>query len=224
MFGMIKAVIYDLDDLMVNSNPLHTEASDKVLQKYGVSQKKLPEHIRAKFIGMRVSDILKNLIDYFQLGVNLEDLREKRSAIFLELVRKKLQVMPGLFQSLKLFRQNKFKIALASSGTKKYINIVLEKFKVADYFDVIVSGDDVKRGKPSPETYFIAVKKLSIRPSQAVVLEDATNGIAAAKAAGCFCIAIKNPHTPKQDLSKADLVINSLKELSLEEIRSLRVF
>ena len=224
MFGMIKAVIYDLDDLMVNSNPLHTEASDKVLQKYGVSQKKLPEHMRAKFIGMRVSDILKNLIDYFQLGVNLEDLREKRSAIFLELVRKKLQVMPGLFQSLKLFRQNKFKIALASSGTKKYINIVLEKFKVADYFDVIVSGDDVKRGKPSPETYFIAVKKLSIRPSQAVVLEDATNGIAAAKAAGCFCIAIKNPHTPKQDLSKADLVINSLKELSLEEIRSLRVF
>jgi len=218
---MIKAIIYDLDDLMVNSNPLHTEASDKVLQKYGVSQKKLPEHIRAKFIGMRVSDILKNLIDYFQLGVNLEDLREKRSAIFLELVRKKLQVMPGLFQSLKLFRQNKFKIALASSGTKKYINIVLEKFKVADYFDVIVSGDDVKRGKPSPETYFIAVKKLSIRPSQAVVLEDATNGIAAAKAAGCFCIAVKNSHTPKQDLTKADLILDSLTDLSLRHLRSI---
>ena len=97
----------------------------------------------------------------------------------------------------------------------------MEKFKVADYFDVIVSGDDVKRGKPDPETYLIAVKKLGIRPSQAVVLEDATNGIAAAKAAGCFCIAIKNPYTPKQDLSRADLALDSLADLSLKHLQSI---
>ena len=218
---MIKAAIYDLDDLMVNSYKLHIEASERVFQKYGVDQKKVPEHIRAGFVGMRVSDILKYLVDYFELDVNLEDLREKRSAIFLDLVNKNLKVMPGLLQSLKLFKKNKFKIALASSGTKKYINLVLKKFKIADYFDVIVSGDDVKHGKPDPEIFSVAVKKLSLKPEETLVLEDATNGIEAAKSAGCKCIAVINKITPPQNYSKADLVVNSLEEIDSDLINSL---
>ncbi|OGD95032.1 hypothetical protein A3B52_03240, partial [Candidatus Curtissbacteria bacterium RIFCSPLOWO2_01_FULL_41_28] len=189
---MIKAVIYDMDDLMVNSYALHIEASDRVFQRHGVDQKKVPEHIRAGLVGMRVSDILKYLVDYLKLDVNLENLQEKRSAIFLDLVNKNLKTMPGLLQSLKLFKKNKFKIALASSGTKKYINVVLAKFKIADYFDVIVSGDDIKRGKPDPEIFSVAVKKLGLKPEETLVLEDATNGIEAAKSAGCKCIAVIN--------------------------------
>ena len=75
---MIKAVIYDMDDLMVNSYALHIEASDRVFQRHGVDQKKVPEHIRAGLVGMRVSDILKYLVDYLKLDVNLENLQEKR--------------------------------------------------------------------------------------------------------------------------------------------------
>jgi|SRR3972149_4664832 len=221
IFRMIKAVIYDLDDLMVNSYPLHVKASNHVFRKYGVDSSKLPRSIRSGFIGMRVSDILKYLVDYFKLDVNLENLREKRSAIFLDLVNKNLKAMPGLLQSLKLFKKNKFKIALASSGTKKYINVVLGKFKIADYFDVIVSGDDVKRGKPDPEIFSAAVNKLGLKPDETLVLEDATNGIEAAKAAGCKCIAVINKMTPPQNYSKADLVINSLKEIDLALIREL---
>lgn len=218
---MIKAIIYDLDDLMVNSYPLHTEASNKVFQKYGVDQRKLPKHVRASFIGMRVSDILRYLVDYFKLDVNLEDLRKKRSAIFLELVKRKLKMMPGLYQSLKLFKKNKLKIALASSGARKYINLVLEKFKIANYFDVIISGDDVKRGKPDPEIFSVAAQKLHLKPEETLVLEDATNGIEAAKAAGCYCCAVVNKITPRQNYSKADLVVNSLKEIDLALVRKL---
>ena len=218
---MIKAAIYDLDDLMVNSYKLHIEASERVFQKYGVDQKKVPEHIRAGLVGMRVSDVLKYIVDYFKLDVNLENLQEKRSAIFLDLVNKNLKVMPGLLQSLKLFKKNKFKIALASSGTKKYINLVLKKFKIADYFDVIVSGDDVKHGKPDPEIFSVAVKKLSLKPEETLVLEDATNGIEAAKSAGCKCIAVINKITPPQNYSKADLVVNSLEEIDSDLINSL---
>ncbi len=218
---MIKAIIYDLDDLMVNSYPLHIEASDKVFQKYGVDQKKIPKHIRASFIGMRVSDVLKKLVDYFRLDVNLENLRERRSAIFLDLVRKRLKVMPGLFESLKLFKTGGFKIALASSGSKKYITLVLEKFKIADYFDVVVTGDDVKNGKPDPETYSVTCQKLNLKPKETLVLEDATNGIKAAKLAGCKCIAVANKITPPQNYSKADLVVNSLEELDLKIIGSV---
>ena len=218
---MIKAVIYDLDDLMVNSNPLHFEASSQVFEKYKVDLGKLPSSVRSGFIGMRVKDILKEIVRYFNLKIDFEKLHQERSELLLKLVREKLKMMPGLVNSLKRIKGGGLKIALASSGAWWYINLVLEKFKVADYFDVIVSGDDVKRGKPDPETYLIAVKKLGIRPSQAVVLEDATNGIAAAKAAGCFCIAIKNPYTPKQDLSRADLALDSLADLSLKHLQSI---
>jgi len=221
---MIRAIIYDLDDLMVNSNPLHIEASDKVFQKYGVNQKKLPEHIRASFIGMRVSDILRKIVDYFKLDVNFEHLRVERSAIFLDLVRKKLKMMPGLFKSLRLFKRNGFKVALASSGSRKYIDIVLGKFKISDYFDVIVSGDNVKYGKPNPEIFLVACQKLRLKPKETLVLEDSTNGIEAAKSAGCFCIAVINKITPPQNYSKADLVVNSLEELDLKIIGRFRSF
>lgn len=218
---MIKAVIYDMDDLMVNSNPLHIRASKKVFREYGIDLKKIPQNVRAGFIGMRVADILRFVVDYFNLDLDFEKLRKQRSKTFLDLVTKQLKTMPGLLQSLKFFKKNKFKITLASSGTKEYINLVLKKFNVEKYFDVVVSGDDVKRGKPDPETYLIACEKLKVRPTEVIVLEDATKGIQAAKAAGCICIAVKNPYTLKQNLSKADLILNSLNDLNSKTLSSL---
>jgi len=218
---MIKAVIYDMDDLMVNSNPLHIQASEKVFRKYGIDLEKIPQNIRSGFIGMRVADILRFVVDYFNLVLDFEKLRKQRSKIFFSLVAKELKAMPGLMQSLEFFKKNNFKIALASSGTKEYINLVLKKFKLAKYFDVVVSGDDVKFGKPDPETYLIACKKLQIMPKKIIVLEDASKGIEAAKTAGCICIAVKNPYTLKQNLAAADLIINSLTDLNSKTLRFL---
>ena len=218
---MIKAVIYDLDDLMVNSHGLHVEASEKVFQKFGVSQEKLPENIKAGFIGMRVSEILKELIKIYKLKINYQKVYKEREKVFLDLVMEKLEPMPGLFQSLEIISKSGYKIAIASSGTKKYIDMVLNKFKIANYFDVIITGDDVKSGKPNPETYQVAVKKLRVKPQETIVLEDATKGIIAAKSAGCVCIAVKNPYTPKQNLSKADIKLNSLNNLNIGLIKSL---
>ena len=218
---MIKAVIYDMDDLMFNSNPLHIQASEKVFRKYGIDLEKIPQNIRSGFIGMRVADILRFVVDYFNLVLDFEKLRKQRSKIFFSLVAKELKAMPGLMQSLEFFKKNNFKIALASSGTKEYINLVLKKFKLAKYFDVVVSGDDVKFGKPDPETYLIACKKLQIMPKKIIVLEDASKGIEAAKTAGCICIAVKNPYTLKQNLAAADLIINSLTDLNSKTLRFL---
>jgi HAD superfamily hydrolase (TIGR01509 family) len=159
---------------------------------------------------MRISDILKAIINHFNLSVEFEDFYQERNKVFLDLVRKELRPMPGLVRSLNFFKENKFKIALASSGTKEYIETVLDKFKLREYFTVIVSGDEVKRGKPDPETFLLGIKKLKVKPNETVILEDATVGIEAAKKAKAFCIAVKNPYTPKQDLSKADIVIDSL--------------
>ena len=214
MAAMIKAVIYDLDDLMVNSYEIHVRATNLVLKQQGVDADKIPEEVSRRFVGMRISDILKTIILHLNLNVNYEKFYEERNRIFLNLVKNELKSMPGLNESLSYCRQRKFKIALASSGTTKYIEVVLDRFKIKDYFDVIVSGDHVKHGKPNPEVYELALKQLGVKPSESVVLEDAEVGIESAKGARCLCVAVANPYTPKQDLSKADKVINSLNEIS----------
>ena len=218
---MTPHIIYDLDDLMVNSLPMHEEAGERALQEYGHSFSELPSGLRASFIGRRVIDIAKDTFEYFNIKAPVEAYYKKRSALFLELVKEKLEAMPGLHASLELFCRNRFPIAVASSGTTEYIGIVLEKFSIGGYFDVIVSGDDVTKGKPDPETFIIAAKKLDVEPARCIVLEDATNGIKAAKAAQYKCIAVKNPYTPPQDLSGADMVADTLSAISLEHIKSL---
>ena len=213
---MIKAIIYDLDDLMVNSNPSHHEAWEILLSNFNYKFSDLPKEFQSKFIGMRVIDISKEIIKELNLNVEIESFYKERINIFLELVREKVEAMPGLLESLKLFKEKGLKIAIASSGTKEYIQLILSKFNINDYFDVIVSGDDVKIGKPDPETYLVTTKKLGFKVEECLVLEDATTGIESAKTAGCKCVAVRNPNTPPQNYSKADKVINSLKDLTLD--------
>ena len=188
---MIKAVIYDMDNLMVDSIVTHSRAIDAVLKIYGHSYADVPEALRAKYVGMRLVDILKSIIDYFKINVKLEDLEAKREKIFLEFVRKEMQAMPGLVDSLKFFKKKGLKIAVGTSGTDKYLDIVLDKFNLRGFFDVVVSGSMVKKGKPDPETYLVVCRKLNLNPAECVVLEDAFEGVTAAKAAGCKAIARK---------------------------------
>ncbi len=220
MICIIKAVIYDLDDLMVNSVELHFRAFDEVLKEYNHSLTEMPISMQSRFVGMRIIDITEQVIDYFDLDTDLNSFYKKRTEIFLSLV-KDVQVMSGLLESLKLFKSSGLKLAIASSGTMNYIDIIVDKFKIRSYFDAIVSGDDVSKGKPDPETYIVATDKLQLQPAECVVLEDATNGINAAKVAGCKCIAVKNLYTPEQNLSGADKIVKSLNEITIDMIRAL---
>jgi HAD superfamily hydrolase (TIGR01509 family) len=218
---MIKAVIYDLDDLMVNSDPIHILAWEMLLKEFNHSFSEIPLEIRTTFIGKRIIDISKDIITALKIETDFDSFYKKRINLFLQIVRDKLEAMPGLIQSINLFKSKNLKIALASSGERRYIDLVLDKFNIRNYYDVIVSGDSVKKGKPDPETYLVACEKLGYKPEDCVVLEDAKNGIESAKSAGCKCIAIINLNTPVQDHSKADLILNSLLDVSMDKINSL---
>ena len=218
---MIKAAIYDLDNLMINSLSPHIKANDVLLERYGHKTSEIPADSISRFVGMRVKDILGEVLDIFKIDEDLDAFYKKREEIFLELAEEELEAMPGLTESLDFFQKNGFKIAMATSANKNYLNLVLKKFGVAKYFKAIVTGDDVKLGKPDPETYQATVQKLGLKPAECLVLEDATEGIASAKAAGCQCIAIKNEFIPPQDLSQADLVLDSLLDIDLKTINSL---
>jgi len=142
---MIKGIIYDLDDLMVNSHPLHVQATEAVLEKFGHSFDELPEKLKSSFVGMRVIDILEETIEYLKIDVSLENFYQERNNIFLKLVEERLQALPGLEKSLKLFKKNGYPIAVASSVSTRYIDLVLKKFDIADYFTLVISGDDVEK-------------------------------------------------------------------------------
>ena len=204
---------------MIDSSPLHQRAGEFVLQKYGHSLEEIPEDIRSRFFGKRVVDIVEEMVDFFKLDVDPKIFFKERDAVFLDLVKKELQTLPGLVQSLQFFKNNNYKIIVASSGTKEFIDIVLDKFKIHKYYDAIVSGDEVSAGKPDPEPFLLATKKLGLKPEECVVLEDSANGVEAAKKAGCKCISIPYKTKFKQDVSKADLVLSSLEDINIDVMK-----
>ena len=209
-----KAVIYDVDGTMVDSEPLHVSAWDRALQSYGHKLVDLSEEFRATMAGKKPIAIAAGMIEELHLSVGAEEFLSKKATLFMELVATDLQGMPGVVESIKRFDNKGFLLGIGTSLDRNYINIVLEKLNVRDYFKVIVTGDEIKNGKPHPDTYLTVAQKLDVKPQECIVLEDAKSGIQSAKAAGCYCIAIENPNALPQDTSQADTVVKSLNDIT----------
>ncbi len=217
---MIRAIIWDNDDLLVNSHPLVVKTYEIFLSKRGRSFAELPENIASRLPGRKSTEVLSEIVNFFHLTEDFETMKNERKAIFMELVDKELELMTGANYLLKFFKQHNFRQVLASSGSRIYIDVVLQKFNLKTYFEQITTGDEVSHGKPDPQIFKLAVNKLQLPAGECLVLEDATNGVEAAKAADCHCIGVRNPYTPVQDLSKADLVVKSLNDINIDLVRS----
>jgi HAD superfamily hydrolase (TIGR01509 family) len=128
------------------------------------------------------------------------------------------QLLPGVFDYLVAARQLELKTAVASSSARKWVMDHVNRFGIGGHFDAIVCREDVKRTKPDPDLYLTALQRLEVRPDEAIALEDSSNGIHAAKAAGLFCVAVPNPLTADLDLTEADLSLLSLEAMSLRDL------
>jgi HAD superfamily hydrolase (TIGR01509 family) len=210
-----RGVIYDKDDLMVNSEPLHARAWTGALANYGkFKYEDVPESIRQRWVGRKETYAAQIMVDEFKLSITAEELLRQKSITFHKLIREEMEAMPGLLDSLDFFKSKGFKIGMATSSNREQIDLVLDKFNIKSYFNVTVCGADVKLGKPDPEIYLLAAKRMELEPRECVVLEDAQSGIKSAKAAGCWCIGVINLNTPPQDRSESDIILNSLKEVT----------
>ncbi len=219
---MAKAVIFDMDDVVADTTEVHTKAWDLVFHKYDVSMKDVDNDTISKLFGLRLKEITEILVKYFKLDVDPKEIDSERSDIFLGLISKELKASKGLIELLELLTAKNIKIALATSGVNEYADLVLDKLKIRHFFQAIVTGDDVKKGKPDPECFLKAADKLDVEPSDCIVIEDAENGVQAAKAAGMKAIGYQNLSNPyRQDLKKADLVIRSLTDITESVIGSL---
>ncbi|NLJ98185.1 MAG: HAD family hydrolase [Tissierellia bacterium] len=213
----MKAIIFDMDGVIVDSEPLHFELERGLLEELGghISPE---EH--NNFVGTTDYYMWSTFKKQFNIELSVEEMIHIKKERFIENIHK-LELVDHFKELLLTLYNENYLLGLASSNNRKAVNMIVEKFDLDKYLQFIISGEEVTKGKPNPEIFLTAAKKMNVHPSQCLVIEDATNGVEAAKAAGMKCIGFQNPNSGNQDLSGADLVIDSLQNLTLEAMKEL---
>jgi HAD superfamily hydrolase (TIGR01509 family) len=207
---MIDAILFDLDGLMVDSEPHSIASWQAVLAKRGVQ---FDQAALDSVLGQRVIETAELAIRLFHLPERPDELAREKAEYQITHLNGNVTVMPGLLELLGWIDQAGLKRAVASSGLRRYIDAVLATTGLRGRFSVIISADDVVNGKPAPDVFLAAARALHVAPERCLVLEDAPAGVQAAKAAGMTCFAIPNDFTCSLDLSLADQIIHSLLEV-----------
>lgn len=208
---IIKGVIFDLDGVLVDSEELHYLAWVEVLKPLGLNFSKKEFF---DYTGKQIDITAGELIKKHNLKSSKEKLFLQRRRTAIKLFKNSdVKLMPYAKNAVSfLAKENKVKLGLASGGIKKIVIMKLKNAGLYRFFLTVVAGDDVKRGKPHPDTYLLAAKKMKLKPKDCLALEDTQFGVESAKSAGLFCFAIPNEHSRRQNFSKADKVFKNLKE------------
>jgi len=216
--GSVKAVLFDLDGVLVDSEKYSSEASDLVLAEVGIVQ--TPAEKKLVF-GRRTIDNYRAAAEARGLRIDLDALVRRKNEVFAKIVMGRLKPLPGVMELLGELRRESVKVAVVSSSPLERVNVSLEEVGLILEFDLIVSGDCCAKGKPDPEPYLFAASSLGVTPADCVVIEDAEAGVLAGKAALMRVLAVRSPHTHSQDLGAADSVVGSLKGVNLQRLNML---
>lgn len=188
----VNAVIFDLDGLLVDSEPLAANAMAVFLASYGIE---VDPVIQARMLGRRLSEAIAIARDSYAIDAPLDVLSKQYSEARMAALRGSVQPMPGAGDILRAVRSAGLPVALATSGMRSHADISLTETRLSGLFDVEVTGDDVRRGKPAPDLFLLAAERLGVSPCGIVVLEDSPLGVEAAIAAEMRVIAVQNGRT-----------------------------
>jgi HAD superfamily hydrolase (TIGR01509 family) len=216
---MLKAFVFDMDGVIIDSEPLWRRAMVKVFNMDGLP---VNEVDCAQTTGMRIDEVIKIWNKKHPFTNDELKVQSSIEEELCELIRTEGKPMPGFMNMIELLRKENKKIALATSSSRKLIDCVLDTMKVRSYFMHTQSAEGLLYGKPHPEVFLLSAKALDVMPNQCVVVEDSVNGIISAKAAGMKVIGVpeeKNHGNPK--FSIADIVIHSLEEFDLNRVENL---
>ena len=213
---MIKALVFDFDGLIVDTEVPIFRAWQRIYREHG---QELPLDQWLRIIGT-ASGPFDPVIDLAKKTGTKLDERELKAleVLYYQEATALQQLLPGVVDYLVNARELGLKTAIASSSTRKWVMDHLNRFGIGGHVDAVVTREDVKRTKPDPDLYVTALQRLHVSPAEAIAFEDSSNGVQSAKAAGLFCVAVPNPLTADLDLSEADLRLLSLDAMPLRDI------
>ena len=207
------AVIFDMDGVLVNSEPFYFQVEKQLFKRVGANVTH-NEHLH--YQGTATDRMWKIVKEKHKLPESVTEMVNMTNLIVTPYFEslEKIEPMPGVTELLRKLKTIKMPLALASSSFPDVIQIILEKAGLKKFFKVVIDSKFAQSSKPDPEIFLLAASKLNVLPEKCLVIEDSTNGIKAAKAAGMFCIAFAGPGSEHQNQTQADLIISDFAELS----------
>jgi HAD superfamily hydrolase (TIGR01509 family) len=217
--GEFQGIIFDMDGVLVDSEPLFLRAINQVLLNEGVSP--LTEEENEQFLlGTTVEETWRLLREEHlhhdrYLPLPMEEYVQRYDTVVRQVLRAELAPQPGVTRLLTECVRRGLPRAVASSSLRSWVQLKLQAIKLSDAFDVVLGGDDVRQGKPNPEIYRLAAQCMSLPPQSCIAIEDSPVGISAAVGSGAYTIAVRTQSTRNLDVSRAHLVLDSLEEFDL---------
>ncbi|TDT50372.1 HAD family hydrolase [Fonticella tunisiensis] len=216
---MLKAVIFDMDGVIVDSEPVHEKVCKRRFKELNIN---VTDEEYDAFVGTTNTEMWTIIKSKYNLNETVEELVSMHLEEVMEYLRESDETpIPGIKDLLGSIKREGIKIALASSSPMENIELVLEKFGIGDYFESVISGENLERSKPAPDIFLKSAEKLGVNPENCVVIEDSHNGVKAAKAAGMKCVGFKNINSGNQDLSMADIIVYSIEDVNIERLKAL---
>ncbi len=214
---MIKALIWDMDGVIIDSEKHYLRLEKEFLSRLGIY---VEDNILEDYMGTPFAHYFPILAKKYGSTKNIDEAQEEYIKFIEELYQKHVELNPGVESVFKDLSKN-YKFALATSTVKKLASQALDRFDLINFFSVRVHGDEIKNGKPDPEIFLTALNDLNLKQDEAVVIEDSLNGMKAGKAAGMKVIGYKAAHNKNIDFSLADFVVDDLREIP-KIVESLR--
>lgn len=215
---MIKGIIFDMDGVLTDNKEQDFTAWKRVFADFGLD---LNMDGYKSFTGMKGEEIVKKYIKLDADDKEATSLTRRKEEYFIEEIKKtKIEPMKGVVRLLNDLKKNNIKMGIGTAAMEFKAYAILEELGIKDFFEVLVSAEKVKKGKPDPETYLKVAEYLKLKTEECIVIEDAPNGIEAAKNGGIKCIAITSTHK-ESELQLADKIIDSFDELKISELINL---
>jgi len=210
----MKAVIFDMDGVISDTNFLQSRVEEELLRKCGIN---LPyKEITKKYAGMADKEFFEKMFKDFDTKCDVEATIKDKYRNLLQLGKGKIKPIEGVLELINKLKNNGFKLAVASASREDLIEFILSELKILDKFDTLTSSTEVQKGKPDPETFLLTAEKLKIKPKDCTVIEDGKLGMIAAKKGGMRCIGLV------EDIKgnyPADKLVSSLNQLNLEDFK-----
>jgi HAD superfamily hydrolase (TIGR01509 family) len=206
------ALVLDMDGVIVDSEPIHKKADAAVFRSIGLD---VPVAVLQGYAGVGGDVFFRSVLERYGREGDPAALRAEKNRALAAFLREEAPPVPGIRGLLDRAERGGLRLAVASSSDGSIVELVLGLLGIRDRFETVVDGSRVARGKPAPDLFLEAARRLSLPPARCVVVEDSAAGTRAAKAAGMPCVGLRNPNSGAQDLSAADRIVDSLDAIGI---------